>query len=161
MNTNTDIDNYKKMVNDYYLIGYKWNDILKSVITKSNKQFMKFTKASRNILETIDVEVLYPYFKIINLTVYIFPVNDLTSYNGSYEDNLAMMNYINDNENKKKISKLFIKIIENDKIFTITDNRYNIYKLDDIITSDNEYLHYKCTIQSLISHILLPNTFIN
>jgi hypothetical protein len=153
------IDNYRVIVNDYYLIGYKWNDTLKSIITKSNKQFMKFTKTSRNILETIDVEVLYPYFKIINLTVYILPVNDLTSYNNySYEDNLAMMNYINDNENKKKISKFYIKIIENDKVFTITDNRFNIYKLDDFITSDSDYLHYKCTIRSLINHILLPNT---
>jgi len=147
---------------DYYLIGYKWNNTLKNIITKSNKQFMKFTKTSRNILETIDVEVLYPYFKIINLTVYILPVDDLTSYNNySYEDNLAIMNYINDNENKTKISKLFIKIIENDKVFTITDSKFNIYKLDDMITSDSEYLNYKCTIQSLINHILIPNTFID
>jgi hypothetical protein len=150
------------MVKDYYLIGYKWNNTLKNIITKSNKQFMKFTKTSRNILETIDVEVLYPYFKIINLTVYILPVDDLTSYNNySYEDNLAIMNYINDNENKTKISKLFIKIIENDKVFTITDSKFNIYKLDDMITSDSEYLNYKCTIQSLINHILIPNTFID
>ena len=156
------INYYRTMVKDYYLIGYKWNNTLKNIINKSNKQFMKFTKTSRNILETIDVEVLYPYFKIINLTVYILPVDDLTSYNNySYEDNLAMMNYINDNENKKKISKLFIKIIENDKVFTITDSKFNIYKLDDIITSDSEYLHYKCTIQSLINHILVPNTFID
>jgi len=71
------------------------------------------------------------------------------------------MNYINDNENKTKISKLFIKIIENDKVFTITDSKFNIYKLDDMITSDSEYLNYKCTIQSLINHILIPNTFID
>jgi len=156
------INYYRTMVKDYYLIGYKWNNTLKNIITKSNKQFMKFTKTSRNILETIDVEVLYPYFKIINLTVYILPVDDLTSYNNySYEDNLAIMNYINDNENKTKISKLFIKIIENDKVFTITDSKFNIYKLDDMITSDSEYLNYKCTIQSLINHILIPNTFID
>ncbi len=156
------INYYRTMMKDYYLIGYKWNNTLKNIITKSNKQFMKFTKTSRNILETIDVEVLYPYFKIINLTVYILPVDDLTSYNNySYEDNLAIMNYINDNENKTKISKLFIKIIENDKVFTITDSKFNIYKLDDMITSDSEYLNYKCTIQSLINHILIPNTFID
>ena len=143
---------------DYYLIGYKWNELLQNIITKANKQFMKFTKTSLNILETIDVDVIYPFFKIVNLTIYILPVTDLTSYNNnSYEDNLEMVNYINDNENKKKISKLYIKIIENDKIFTITDNNYNIYKLDDYITSDGEYLYYKCTIKSLINNIILPS----
>ncbi len=143
---------------DYYLIGYKWNELLQNIITKANKQFMKFTKTSLNILETIDVDVIYPFFKIVNLTIYILPVTDLTSYNNnSYEDNLEMVNYINDNENKKKISKLYIKIIENDKIFTITDNNYNIYKLDDYITSDEEYLYYKCTIKSLINNIILPS----
>jgi len=53
------INYYRTMMKDYYLIGYKWNNTLKNIITKSNKQFMKFTKTSRNILETIDVEVLY------------------------------------------------------------------------------------------------------
>jgi hypothetical protein len=152
------INDYRVMMKDYYLIGYKWNELLQNIITKANKQFMKFTKTSLNILETIDVDVIYPFFKIVNLTIYILPVTDLTSYNNnSYEDNLEMVNYINDNENKKKISKLYIKIIENDKIFTITDNNYNIYKLDDYITSDEEYLYYKCTIKSLINNIILPS----
>ena len=68
------------------------------------------------------------------------------------------MDYVNEDANKKKISKYNIKIIENDKIFTINDEKYNILKLEDNIQSDKEYLQIDITIKSLISNILEKHT---
>ena len=62
---------YKGIVVDYCLIGYKWKGNLELATSKSNKQFLKLSKTDKNILEIIDVEIVYPYFKIINLTVFL------------------------------------------------------------------------------------------
>ena len=149
------LDDYKGMVADYCLIGYKWKGNLESIISKSNKQFLKLSKTGKNILEIMDVEVAYSFFKIVNLTVYILPLHDLATYNCYNPDHcIAIMDYVNDDINKKQISKYNIKIIENDKIFTINDDKYNILKLEDNIKSDKEYLQIDITIKSLISNIL-------
>jgi hypothetical protein len=153
------LNDYKGMVADYCLFGYKWKGNLELATSKSNKQFLKLSKTGKNILEIIDVKVVYPYFKIINLTVYILPLLDLTAYNSNNPEHCnIMIDYVNEDVNKKKMSKYNIKIIENDKIFTINDEKYNILKLEDHIQSDKEYLQIDITIKSLISNILEKNT---
>ena len=153
------LNDYKGMVADYCLFGYKWKGNLELATSKSNKQFLKLSKTGKNILEIIDVKVVYPYFKIINLTVYILPLLDLTEYNSNNPEHCnIMMDYVNEEINKKKMSKYNIKIVENDKIFTINDEKYNILKLEDNIQSDKEYLQIDITIKSLISNILEKNT---
>jgi len=153
------LNDYKGMVADYCLFGYKWKGNLELATSKSNKQFLKLSKTGKNILEIIDVKVVYPYFKIINLTVYILPLHDLTDYNSNNPEHCnIMMDYVNEEINKKKMSKYNIKIVENDKIFTINDEKYNILKLEDNIQSDKEYLQIDITIKSLISNILEKNT---
>lgn len=157
-------------------IGYKWkgalniNNILNNSnytqnsllanpyinnTNNTNRQYIKLTKTGKNILESIDIQVEYPYFKIVNLTVYILQLCDLTTYNSNFpEQNITMLKYINNIENKKFISKYNIKITENDKIFTITDNKFNILKLEDIVYSDSEYLATEIKVKYLISNIL-------
>ena len=149
------LDDYKSMVADYCLIGYKWKGNLESITLKSNKQFLKLNKTGKNILEIMDVEVAYQFFKIVNLTVYILPLHDLSRYNCHNPDHcITIMDYVNDDINKKQISKYNINIIENDKIFTINDDKYNILKLEDNIQSDKEYLQIDIPIKLLISNIL-------
>jgi hypothetical protein len=149
------LNDYKGMVADYCLFGYKWKGNLELATSKSNKQFLKLSKTGKNILEIIDVKVVYPYFKIINLTVYILPADTLIAYNSNNPEHCnIMMDYVNEDINKKTVCKYSIKITENDKIFTITDEKYNILKLEDNIQSDKEYLQIDITIKSLISNIL-------
>lgn len=153
------LNDYNKMVSDYCLIGYKWKDNLELITSKSNKQFLKLNKVGKNILEIIDVDIVYPFFKIINLFVFILPLHDLTAYNSNNPEHCSIMiDYVNEDINKKKMSKYHIKIIENDKIFTINDEKYNILKLEDNIQSDKEYLQIDITIKSLISNILEKHT---
>ena len=126
-----------------------------TLLGNTNRQYIKLTKTGKNILESIDIQVEYPYFKIVNLTVYILQLCDLTTYNSNFpEQNITMLKYINNIENKKFISKYNIKITENDKIFTITDNKFNILKLEDIVYSDSEYLATEIKVKYLISNIL-------
>lgn len=149
------LNDYKGMVTDYCLIGYKLKGNLELITSKSNKQFLKLNKVGKTIVEIIDVEVVYPYFKIINLTVYILPLPNLTMYNINNPEHCnVIMDYVNENANKKKMSKYNIKIMENDKIFTINDGKYNILKLEDTIQSDKEYLQIDITIKVMISNIL-------
>ena len=149
------INEYKNLVSQYYFIGYKWKGILNTCILQSYKPYIKLNKTGSNILESIEVLVEYPYCKIVNLTVYILPLHDLSTYNSSFpEHNIGMLNYINNIENKKKITKYNIKIIENDKIFTITDNKYNILKLNTLISSVEGYLPIDISVKYLITNIL-------
>ena len=153
------LNDYKGMVADYCLFGYKWKGNLELATSTSNKQFLKLSKTGKNILEIIDVKVVYPYFKIINLTVYILPADTLIAYNSNNPEHCnIMIDYVNEDINKKTVCKYSIKITENDKIFTITDEKYNILKLEDNIQSDKEYLQIDITIKSLISNILEKNT---
>jgi hypothetical protein len=48
-----------------------------------------------------------------------------------------MLNYINNEASKDKITKISIKIVENDKIFTVMDDNFNIYKINDTIQINN------------------------
>ena len=39
-------EDYKVMIDKYYLIGYKWKDNLEKMVSIPNKRFMKFTNAN-------------------------------------------------------------------------------------------------------------------
>jgi hypothetical protein len=149
------LDNYKDMILDYYLVGYKWKDNLETITLKSNKEFVKLNKTGKHFLEIITVDVVYPYFKIVNLNVYILPLDYIILYNcNNPEEYNAIIDYINKDINKNKISKYNIKIIENDKIISINDDKFNILKLEDNIKSDKEYLQIDISVQSLINNVL-------
>ena len=129
----TDIETYKTMINKYYLIGYKWKDNILPMVSLPNKQFMKFNKT----IETIDVLVAYSYFKIVNINIYYIEANsnnnnanNIEKYNKMILDFITNKNQ-DSNENKDKIKQISIKIIENDKIFTISDDNYNIFSIDN------------------------------
>lgn len=152
------LNDYKQMVSDYYLFNYQWKGELELITTKTNTQFLTLNK-DKNILKIIDVDVVYPYFKIINLFVFILSLNDFANYNSYNPEHCNLMiNYVAENINKKKIRKYNIKIIENDNIFTIYDSKYNILKLEDNIESDKEYLQIDINIRSLINNILEQKT---
>jgi hypothetical protein len=140
-------EDYKVMIDKYYLIGYKWKDNLEKMVSIPNKRFMKFTNANVRTLETIDISVAYPYFKIVNLNFYLLPPSNIDNNldniidniidNNNIDHNQVMLNYINNEASKDKITKISIKIVENDKIFTVMDDNFNIYKINDTIQINN------------------------
>ena len=139
------LETHKTMIDKYYLIGYKWVDNIVSMVSTPNKQFMKFTKTKakdkKAMLETIDVLVAYPYFKIVSINIYQFDLECIKKYNSVFigdsisnnaENNQIILDYINNEANNDKIKKNSFKIIENDKIFSISDDNYNIYSIKDV-----------------------------
>jgi hypothetical protein len=158
------MEDYKKFVDKYYLIGYKWKDNISKIISISNMQFMKFINSVNKIVQTIDVSVAYPHFKIVKLNIYLFPQhidNYITNIFSNYDSrniqhNQLILDYINNDINKDKINKISINIIENDTIFTINDDKYNIYSLDDNITINNKHQnnHKNIKIKKLISNFI-------
>ena len=67
-----------------------------------------------------------------------------------------LTNYINDDNNKKNISKYDFKIIENENIFTVMDNNYNILKKNDYLESDtkNGYIKSQILINTLLYNFI-------
>lgn len=149
----TEPEDYKVMIDKYYLIGYKWKDNLEKMVSTPNKQFLKFTNTNVRTLETIDVSVAYPYFKIVNLNFYLLPHSNIDNYldniidniihnNNNIDHNQVMLNYINNEASKDKITKISIKIIENDEIFTVMNDNFNIYKINSTIQINCKYHNF-------------------
>ena len=150
-------EEYKALIDKYYLIGYKWKNDIEKMLSIPNKQFMKFVNTNVRTLETIDVSVAYPHFKIITLNFYLLPPdNPDNNPDNNIDDNHGILNYINNEANKDKISNISIKIVENDKIFTISDDKFNIYGLNDTIQIENKYYNFKkiIGIKKLISNFI-------
>ena len=162
---NNDINDYKKMVDNYYIIGYKLCESITKLDSSTNTSYIKF-KYENNCgkLDIIEIEIEYSNIKIIALNSYHIPnnilpnkfknVSNVSKYN--FEDLYKLYDYVSEPNNINKISMFSIKIIENDKMFTITDKRYNIYLLSDEIKTESNYLPSKCIIKNFIKNILVP-----
>lgn len=146
-----EIKEYKEMVDEYCFFNYKWISDISELFHNPKKNFMRFGKTNNDILEVISFEVIKPNFKIIKLTTYKIN-NDFDNIINKSIDNIYK--YANDNLNKDKINKFTIKIIENDKTFSITDCKYNILKMRDIVKSDNEYQEGGMDVEDLVKYIL-------
>ena len=138
------------IISNYFYFNYKWNDILINKLCSQN-QLMKFNNTN-NILDIIDINVSYDNFKIVNLTVYIIPPNVINCNKKNYK--ALALEFVNNPNNFNTISRYNINIIENDKNFIITDDKYNIYNINDSICSSNGYLNTKHNIQLLLINIL-------
>jgi hypothetical protein len=153
-----DIEDYKTLVDKYYLIGYKWTNEIEKIISIVNNKFMKLTNSIVKTLETIDVSVSYPHFKIVKLNFYLLHLdNSFSNYDSNnYKHNQIILDYVYNKINKDKINKISINIVENDKIFTINDDKFNIYTLDDVILVENKYYNFskKIKIKTIISNFI-------
>lgn len=146
-----EITKYKEMVEEYCFYNYKWITDISELFHNPRKNFMRFGNTNNDILEVISFEVIKPHFKIIKLTIYKIN-NDFDNIINKSIDNIYK--YTNDNINKDKINKFTIKIIENDKTFSITDCKYNIFKMQDVVKSNNEYQDGRMVIADLVKYIL-------
>ena len=154
INTNINTNTIDNIINNYFIFGCKWNDSLNDKIAPC-KKFINITQNNSNvydILDLIEINIAFIHFKIISLTVYFIPTNVINYNNLDYKT--CALQYVNNIENRTKISKYDIKIIEDDKSFIITDTQYNMYNVNDIITSMPNYLHSTSSIKSLLKNIL-------
>jgi hypothetical protein len=145
LETYLEMNKYKNMVNEYCYFGYKWKGNLSKITNYThNNLFYKFENNGRYILQSIEVLISCENFKIVNVIVYhIIYLSDIDIID-NYADNAdnyslnvnTLSDYVLHNNNKKNINKYIFKIIENDNIFTITDNNYNIFKINDYLESD-------------------------
>ena len=149
INSINNTSNY--IINNYFYFGYKWNDILLNKLS-SQHQLMKFN--INNMLDLIDINVVYDNFKIVSLTAYNIPPNIINYNKKNYKE--LTLEFVNNANNFNIISRYNINIIENDKNFIITDDAYNIYNINDSICSASGYMNNKHTIQSLLINILEP-----
>ncbi len=166
-NINTNTNTINNIINNYFIFGRKLNNILNNKIAPC-KKFMNITQNNNSndsnisnisnisnvydIVDLIEVNVAFLNFKIISLTVYFIPPN-VINYN-VLDYKTCVLQYVNNIENRTKISKYNIKIIEDDKGFIITDTQYNMYNVNNIITSTPNYLHSTSSIKSLLKNIL-------
>ena len=94
---------------------------------------------------------------MINVIVYKFTNFPFSEITGNYTNTMNnLTNYINDDNNKKNISKYDFKIIENENIFTVMDNNYNILKKNDYLESDtkNGYIKSQILINTLLYNFI-------
>ena len=148
------------MANNYnsYIIHsnkYRWKPEIKNKLKYINKQFLK--KINKNIINTFIIDLSNPYFKLIKLTVYIahdehFNLENLDITNNDHIN--FIINYINDPNNFKDLSKFDIIICENINILKIMDINYNIFKLTEYLNSDARYKLMSETISNLIKNII-------
>lgn len=138
---------YKKLVEEYCIFGYKWNSKVKNHILKpyrKTKQFYKIIKP--NTLDIIEVNVIYSYFKIITLTRLVLS-EKINLFQSTPEiimqilmDNKDIKTNDTNLENGHRFKyikyRYKIKICENNDVLTILDDLYNNYKISDKINSD-------------------------
>jgi hypothetical protein len=148
----------KIMIDEYCYIGYKWKGNLKKITSYTHKDmFYKYETNTKDILECVDIIIACETLKMINVIVYKFtnfPFSEITGNYKNTKNNLT--NYINDDNNKKNISKYDFKIIENENIFTVMDNNYNILKKNDYLESDtkNGYIKSQILINTLLYNFI-------
>lgn len=148
---------YKKLVEDHCIFSYKWNPNIIKHILKPYQEIKQFYKIlNSNSIDIIELNVIYPFFKIITLSRLILSEN-INLYSLSPQNIIKTIKY-NRNYKNSDIQYIYkIKICENNDIITIMDESYNNYKiLDKIYDNYNESESEKSsiTIQELISSIL-------
>ncbi len=154
---------YRKLLNDFYYYDYHWKDRLDRVTNYTHgPPLYKLAGVANHILETITTQVAIDNFKIVNIVVYI--VNTLKpgdiSFTDNYQNNISIMeSFVINEANRKKISKYVFKIIENDKIFSVLDSKFNIIKHNASINSmENEgYASSSICINVLLHHFISLN----
>ena len=151
------IDKYKKMVNEYCLFDYKWNNNVDKFLTKP---FMKFIRTDttlnsvNNRIENIYIDASYCNTKIITLTIYFSFEHDLTMFDtNDNKTNCKLINYLEDNKNT--ISKFILKISENDKIVTIMNSKFDLVTINDLIHAENNTKPHTVTTHELIKNIIV------
>lgn len=154
---------YRKLLNDYYYYDYHWKDRLDRVTNYTHgPPLYKLAGVQHHILESITTQVATDDFKIVNIIVYV--INTLKpgeiTFTNDYQNNISIMeNYVINEQNRKRISKYIFKIIENEKIFSVLDNNFNIIKQNAIIHSQEHegYAPSSISINVLLNHFISVN----
>jgi hypothetical protein len=152
------MDKYKKMVNEYCLFDYKWNNNVDKLFSKPFRKFVRADTVLHHInnrIEHIYIDATYGNMKIITLTIYYSFEHDLTRVttndDGSYS-NTNLVNYLE--ENKLTVSKFILKISENDNVVTIMNSHFDLVTINDLIHSEMDTKPYEVTVYELIKNII-------
>jgi hypothetical protein len=150
------MDKYKKIVKEYYLCDYKWNNNIDKFLTKPFRKFIRtdtILKSVNNRIEHIYIDASYGNINIITLTIYFSFEHDLTMFDMTDNtNNCKLINYLEDN--KKTLSKFILKISENDKILTIMNSKFDLVTINNLIDSENNTKLYTLTTYELIKNII-------
>jgi len=151
------MDKYKKMVNEYCLFDYKWNNNVDKLLTKPFRKFIRIDttlKPVNNRIEHIYIDAIYGNIKIITLTIYFSFEHDLMSFDmNDNTNNCKLINYLEDNKNT--LSKFILKISENDKIVTIMNSKFDLITINDLIDSENDTKPHTVSTHELIKNIIV------
>lgn len=151
------MDKYKKMVNEYCLFDYKWNNNVDKLLTKPFRKFIRTDttlKTVNNRFEHIYIDASYGNMRIITLTIYYSFDHDLTKFDTNDNvNNYKIINYLE--EHKNTISKLILKISENDKIVTIMNSKFDLVTVNDLIHAENDTKPHTIPVYELIKNIIV------
>jgi hypothetical protein len=151
------MDKYKKMVNEYCLFDYKWNNNVDKLLTKPFRKFIRTDttlKTVNNRIEHIYIDASYGNMRIITLTIYYSFDHDLTKFDTNDNvNNYKIINYLE--EHKNTISKLILKISENDKIVTIMNSKFDLVTVNDLIHAENDTKPHTIPVYELIKNIIV------
>ena len=150
------MNNMKLLVNNYCIFSYKWKDNIKNKLKYIDKCYFK--KINDYTINTLEVQVNNPFFKIIKLTIY-FLHNDCLNLNEfnvmKYEDLNTILTYIENSANFENITKFTLNICENNNILTIMDSKYNLLKITDTLKQDEFYKPAVNMVSNLTKNILV------
>jgi hypothetical protein len=78
----------------------------------------------------------------------------------NYQDNISIVeSYMLDENNKNKVIKYTLKILENESIFSVMDSNYNLIKHNELIESSyiDGYCRTFTNISSLLESFIIPS----
>lgn len=156
--------NIRNLINESYYFGYKWKNQLDRLTnyTHSKPIYKLIINESTYILKKITTYVVIQNFKIVNVNVYICSrINNDLQLTSDYQDNINIVEqYMINKNNKYKISKYIFNILQNDGIFSIIDNNYNIIKHNGFLESSlvDGYLKSSISIAALLDNFIVPST---
>ena len=154
----------RNLINECYYFGYQWKDRLDTLTnyTHSRPIYKLIISQTDYILDKIIINVAMKNFKIVSVEIFMTARNTVDfEITTSYQDNLSIVeDYMNDENNKHKISRYMFKILENDGIFTLMDTNYTILKHNAVLESiySEGFLKSTLKVSSILQNFIYPSS---
>lgn len=153
----------KNLINESYYFGYKWKDSLERLTnyTHSGHMYKLINNENFYILNKLNTYVAMENFKIISIDILMCSKkqNEIKLLS-NYQDNISIVeSYMLDENNKNKVIKYTLKILENESIFSVMDSNYNLIKHNELIESSyiDGYCRTFTNISSLLESFIIPS----
>jgi len=161
---------YKEIVGKYCFADYKWVNNLDKLISKPFSKYVRIDDKINKKIEIINIDASYNNTKIVTVTIYYYFNLDIKNFlldiNGSFNytynyKNFILLKYLEEEEQKNKVSKFVLKLTENDNILTIMNSKYDLLNINNLLESENRFKHFSVTVYELLKNIILLPTINN